>query len=141
MALLTYHYRRTELHFWSGRDHARPKRTQRLWVHVDAMHNLGTELRRFDIHGFGEPDNWEGLLIQEPSRIVVQEHLLTVESEYYGQLHDAGIDALFRLAALAALPRAEVDRRSTHVASASPGRTSCCSGWPSPATAEERMAQ
>ena len=86
IALLSYHYERTRKYFWNFRS-LESKRSTRKWKHVAAMHGLGSGLQRFGIHGFGEERTANGIVVFQPSRVVVDDLVVVVPDAPYHKIH------------------------------------------------------
>lgn len=71
VAVLGYHYREVGKYFWNPDKELNEKKEKAKRMHVRAMHALGADLRRFGIHGFGDPRGFNGLVVFEPSRLRV----------------------------------------------------------------------
>jgi len=91
IAVLGYHYREVGRYFWSeGRTLGETKH-RRKRLNIRAMHRLGAELRRFGMHGYGEPEGFNGIVMFEPSRLVV-DRLIRVDKDLWMELTAAGYD-------------------------------------------------
>lgn len=75
IAILGYHYREVGRYFWCDRHSLNTKRHKAKREHVLAMHALGADLRRFGIHGYGEPRDFNGIVVFEPSRLRVDRRI------------------------------------------------------------------
>lgn len=71
VAVLGYHYREVGKYFWNPDRDLNEKKYKAKRLHVKAMHALGADLRRFGVHGYGDPRGFNGLVVFEPSRLVV----------------------------------------------------------------------
>lgn len=55
------------------------------------MHRLGAGLKRFGLHGYGEPKGFNGIVVFEPSRLVV-DRLIRVDKEIWQNLNRSNYD-------------------------------------------------
>lgn len=75
VAVLGYHYREVGKYFWNPDRGLNKKKSKAKRLHVRAMHGLGADLRRFGVHGYGDPHGFNGLVVFEPSRLVVESEI------------------------------------------------------------------
>jgi len=75
VAVLGYHYREVGRYFWSPDRDLNEKKWTSKRKHVLAMHNIGSDLRRFGIHGYGDPQGFNGIVVFEPSRLVLDKKI------------------------------------------------------------------
>jgi hypothetical protein len=107
IALLNYHYCKTDKHFWSSHLDLPQKRELRKRKHVAAMHRLGAGLQRFGFHGYGEMEYGSGMLLFQPHRIVIDDLAVVVPRKtyvYYGDL-DPSSDMFLEFESIAELKR------------------------------------
>jgi len=105
IALLSYHFERTRKYFWMRQCLSQAK-SERKWVHVAAMHNLGAGLRRFGLHGYGDPYGENGIVVFEPDRIVVDDVPIVLPDRLWSDFQDK--NSFARIGSLEELKRIAV---------------------------------
>ena len=91
IAVLGFHYREVHRYFWSNKRTLGEIKHKRKRVNVRAMHRLGAGLRRFGLHGYGEPEGFNGIVVFEPSRLVV-DRLIRVDKDVWWDLTRENFD-------------------------------------------------
>ena len=94
IAVLGYHYGQVDRYFWTGNRDLNWKKHKAKRLHVRAMHSLGADLRRFGIHGYGEPEGFNGIVVFEPSRLIYDRRIGVQKSIWSERICADDFDAL-----------------------------------------------